>query len=180
MCLDHPITWSGTAMKSFSRHEEMHGFVFTQQHVHPPTHTHTHTEFLLTLRPNTPQPRLTFRHRACCWVIALLINVFPSQDNGLVFTLCFSRLARKDIQWRNLLQCIICRTDPFCGGGRAHCFEVVVRSLIYQCSMVLLLIELLHLMKNLAELQMTKNHKVAPTCVLLSRLDFFFLLLSYI
>lgn len=98
-------------------------------------HSHTHTEFPLTLRPNTPLPRLTFRHRACCWVIALLINVFPSQDNGLVFTLCFSRLAMKDIQWCNLLSVHYLSHGSLLGGGEGgHCFELVVGSLIYQCS----------------------------------------------
>lgn len=61
------------------------------------------TQLFPVLRHNTVQPWLSFRHRACYRVIALLINVSPSQDNGLVFTVRFSRLAMRDIQWCNLL-----------------------------------------------------------------------------
>lgn len=68
----------------------------------PPSHTQL-TQLFLALRRNTVPPRLSFRHRACYRVIALLINVSLSQDNGLVFTVRFSRLAMRDIQWCNLL-----------------------------------------------------------------------------
>lgn len=68
--------------------------------------TSTHTQFtplFVALRHNTVQPRLSFRQRACYRVIALLINVSPSQDNGLVFTARLSRLAMRNIHWCNLL-----------------------------------------------------------------------------
>lgn len=67
------------------------------------TQLHSLTQLFPALRHNTVQPWLSFRHRACYRVIALLINVSPSQDNGLVFTVRFSRLAMRDIQWCNLL-----------------------------------------------------------------------------
>ncbi len=67
-----------------------------------PSHTRL-TQLSPALRHNTVQPWLSFRHRACYRVIALLINVSPIQDNGLVFTVRFSRLAMRDIQWCNLL-----------------------------------------------------------------------------
>lgn len=61
------------------------------------------TQLFLALRHNTVQCRLSFRHRACYRVIALLINVSLSQDNGLAFIVRFFRLAMRDIQWCNLL-----------------------------------------------------------------------------
>lgn len=67
-----------------------------------PTRTQL-TQPSLAPRHNTVQPRLSFRHRACYRVIALLINVSRSQDNGLVFTVLFSRLPLRDIQWCKLL-----------------------------------------------------------------------------
>lgn len=67
-----------------------------------PTHTQL-TQLFSALRHNRVQLRLSFRHRACSGVIALLINVSLSQDNGLVFTVRFFRLAMRDIQWCNLL-----------------------------------------------------------------------------
>lgn len=73
---------------------------------HPHTHTHAHTqltEHFLALRRNTVEPRLSFTHRACYRVIELLINVSVSQDNRQVLTICFSRLAMRDIQCHNLL-----------------------------------------------------------------------------
>lgn len=54
--------------------------------------------------PTTPLPPLSsFRHGACYRVIALLINVSPSRDNSVIFTVRFFRLAMRDIQWCNLL-----------------------------------------------------------------------------
>lgn len=74
-----------------SRHLEMHISVHA-------CCMRTHLTLLfLALRRNTALPRLSFRHRACYRVIALLINVSPSQDNGMVFTVCFSRLVMRDI-----------------------------------------------------------------------------------
>lgn len=72
----------------------------TQLHASPLTQF---TQLLPALRRNTAQPWLSFTHRTCYRVIALLINVSPSQDNGLVFKVRFSRLAMRDIQCRNLL-----------------------------------------------------------------------------
>lgn len=82
------------------RHEEMHISMHTAACT--PTHTRL-TQLFRAPRLNTVQPRLSFRHRACYRVIALLINVSLSQDNGLGFTVRFSRLAMRDIQWCNLL-----------------------------------------------------------------------------
>lgn len=83
-----------------SRHREMHITVRTAAC----TSTHTRlTPLFLAQRHNAAELRLSFRHRACYRVIALLINVSPSQDNGLVFTVRFPRLAMRDIQWCNLL-----------------------------------------------------------------------------
>lgn len=54
--------------------------------------------------PTAPLPPLSsFRHRACYRVIALLINVSPSRDNSVIFTVRFFRLTMRDIQWCNLL-----------------------------------------------------------------------------
>lgn len=97
-------------------------------------HTHSNsahihnTAFSLALSHNTVHPRLTFRHRACCWVIALLINVSPSQDNGRSFTVRFSRLAMRDIQWCNLLSALCVAWIP----PEGHCFQGAGRPLIYQ------------------------------------------------
>lgn len=83
-----------------NKQEKMHIIINTASC----THTHTQlTQLFLAPRSNTVQPRLSFRHRACYRVIALLINVSLSQDNGLVFTVRFSRLAMRGIQWCNLL-----------------------------------------------------------------------------
>lgn len=101
-------TWSGPVPNSASlgppprsqlpcsnRQQEM----LMSMHTAARTPTHTQlTQLSLAPRHNTVQPRLSFRHRACYRVIALLINVSPSQDNGLVFTVRFSRLATRDIQ----------------------------------------------------------------------------------
>lgn len=100
LCSKQCITWP----------HPTHSSVFQQTsgdaHNHEDPHTHIHTQLtqlFLALRHNTVQPRLSFRHRACCRVIALLINVSPIQDNALVFTVRFSRLAMRDLQWCNLL-----------------------------------------------------------------------------
>lgn len=54
--------------------------------------------------PATPLPPLSsFRQGACYRVIALLINVSPSRDNSVIFTVRFFRLAMRDRQWCNLL-----------------------------------------------------------------------------
>lgn len=54
--------------------------------------------------PTAPLPPLSsFRHGACYRVIALLINVSPSRDNSVIFTVRFFRLTMRDIQWCNLL-----------------------------------------------------------------------------
>lgn len=82
------------------RQQEMH--IIMHMAAYTPTRTEL-TQLSLAPRHNTAQLRLSFRHRACYRVIALLINVSPSQDNGLVFTVRFSRLAMRDIQWCNLL-----------------------------------------------------------------------------
>lgn len=82
-----------------SRHQEMHISVLACSCARVLAccmRTHL-TLLFLALRRNTALPRLSFRHRACYRVIALLINVSPSQDNGMVFTVCFSRLVMRDI-----------------------------------------------------------------------------------
>lgn len=92
------IAWPCSAPRSMLRQ--------TSGDAHSPAHSCMHpqlTQLFPALRHNTVKPWLSFRHRACCRVIALLINVSPSQDNGLVFTVRFSRLAMRDIQWCNLL-----------------------------------------------------------------------------
>lgn len=96
------VAWapSRSQLQCSNKHQEMHTIVHTAACA--PSHTRL-TQLSPARRHNTVQPWLSFRHRACYRVIALLINVSPSQDNGLVFTVRFSRLAMTDIQWCNLL-----------------------------------------------------------------------------
>lgn len=61
-----------------------------------------HSDVALAQPPPLP-PLSSFRHGACYRVIALLINVSPSRDNSVIFTVRFFRLAMRDIQWCNLL-----------------------------------------------------------------------------
>lgn len=100
-CSKQWIAWPGPARNPvFQWHQEMRIIMRAAACIS------TRTQFpplFVALGHNTVQPRLSFRHRACYGVIALLINVSPSQDNGLVFTVRFSRLAMRNIQWCNLL-----------------------------------------------------------------------------
>lgn len=72
--------------------------------------------------------RLSFRHRACYKVIALLINVSVNQENSPSFTLgCFG-LAMRDIQWHNLLPVHY----PSLRSLQGFCSLRAARSLIYR------------------------------------------------
>lgn len=102
LCSKQHIAWPRPAHSSIFQLTWGDAYNHTHSCTHTPTHTQL-TQLFLTPRHNTVQLRLSFRHRACYRVIALLINVSLSEDNGPVFTIRFSRLAMRDIQWCNLL-----------------------------------------------------------------------------
>lgn len=72
--------------------------------------------------PTAPLPPLSsFRHGACYRVIALLINVSPSRDNSVIFTVRFFGLAKRDIQWCNLLSVHYALLGTPCGDSVIRC-----------------------------------------------------------
>lgn len=101
-CWKGAVTWSPHSVSPLHVPTDTRRCTYscTQLHAYPLTQF---TQLFPALRRNTAQLWLSFTHRTCYRVIALLINVSPSQDSGLIFTVRFSRLAMRDMQCRNLL-----------------------------------------------------------------------------
>ena len=127
LCSTHQITWPNPYLRDHVPTDVRDA----QNHAHSCIHINSHTvdsESYLAFRHNTVQPRLSFRHRACCRVIALLINVSPRQASGRVFSVrmfpdWLSGIHSGIIHSHRTVHCM----DPL--GG--HYSQGVVRSLIY-------------------------------------------------